>query len=136
MLKAVIDPGFPATVFISALTTSTRTKISLLTLKVLGLWLLYAVTGLVIAVAAAGTSSDLHLDEAENSPTRMRTKIVGGVSGLLLALGTIGWFLSHDPRAGAPSLARALTVVGWLVGGLMTLVAWWMIARDLRRLQG
>ena len=101
----------------------------------LGLWLLYAVTGLVLAVAAAGTSSDLHINEDKNTPTRMRTKILGGVSGLLLVLGTIGWFLWHDPAAGAPLFAWALTVVGWSAGGLTTLVAWGMIARDLGQFQ-
>ena len=100
-------------------------------LRVLGLWLLYAAGGLIVAVAAAGTTSDLSL-RGDQSPTRLQTKIVGGLSGLLLALGAIGLFLLNDPKAGTPALARTLAVVGSSAGGLLMLAAWWMIARDLR----
>ena len=98
----------------------------------IGLWLLYAVTGLIAAAAAAGTSAHLHLDADEGTPTRLRTKLAGGLSGLLLALGALGLFLLNDPAAGAPALARTLAVVGGSGGALLALGALWMIDRDLR----
>ena len=101
--------------------------------QVIGLWALYAATGLVLAVAAAGMSSDLHLRESERPRTRRRTKALGGVSGLLLVVGTVGWLLARDPAAGAPGLARAMAAVGWGAGALASVGTWGMIARDLRR---
>ena len=101
-------------------------------LKVLGLWLLYAVTGLVVAAAAAATSTDLHLDSDAHSRTHLRTKLAGGLSGLLLALGALGLFLLNDPAAGAPALARTLALLGGSGGALLALGALWMIDRDLR----
>lgn len=100
-------------------------------LKVFGLWLLYAVAGLLIAVFLAGNEVvDLH--EGGKPKTRYRTQIVGGVSGLLLVVGTLGWFFLHDPAAGGEGLARVMAVVGWAGGAMMIFVEWWMIAHDLR----
>lgn len=101
-------------------------------LKVVGLWLLYAVAGLLIAIVFAGNEViDLH--ESGKPKTRYRTQIVGGISGVLLLIGALGWFLLHDPAAGGEGLARAMAVGGWTGGAVLTAVAWWMIARDLQR---
>ncbi len=100
-------------------------------LRVLGLWLLYAVAGIVLAIAAVGNGS-VDFDEEKRSPTRFRTKVVGALSGGLLAAGALGSVLMRDPDA-AREMALTLAAAGWSTGALVTVVAWGMIARDLGR---
>jgi hypothetical protein len=99
-------------------------------LHVLGLWLLYAFVGILIAVVAMG-SGDMPLDEDKKTRTRFRTKLVGAASGLLIGVGALGSVLLRDPKALSES-AMLMATTGWSLGAVLTIAAWMMIARDLR----
>ena len=100
-------------------------------LEVFGLWLLYAVAGAIVGIAALATATiDLNSD---SSPTRFRTKVVAALSGAAIAVAIVGALLSRDPDVGDRDFVFSLVAGGGAIGGVLTLAAWVMIAVDLRR---
>lgn len=97
-------------------------------LRMLGLWLLYAVVGILLV--AGGDSAGI---DEKRSPTRFRSKLVSTLSGFLLVVGAVGSYLMQDPRAGASETARLMTIGGFVLGPVAAFIAWAMIHRDLER---
>lgn len=98
------------------------------TLRVFGLWLLYAIAGVFVALAAAG-DGNVDFDDS-GSPTRLWTKVVGALSGIGLAVGGLGVYLVRD-EAASDGAAEAVMAAGFALGGIATIAAWVMIHRDL-----
>lgn len=98
-------------------------------LRVFGLWLLYAVVG-IFMLAALSSHGDFSPGDSGSSPTRLRSKLVGGLSGVGLVLGSLGSYLMSDASVGTEA-SYQLAIVGWLLAGGCTLIAWRMIAQDL-----
>lgn len=102
--------------------------------RTLWLWLLYAVVGVVILVMAVGGGGDLGLDDTR-SRTRFRTKLVGALSGVAIAVAALGAYLSNDPQA-IPTVPRLMVGVGMPAAVALSIWSWVWIADDLRRHRG
>ena len=98
--------------------------------RVLGYWLLYSVTGILLVLAA--TSGGADISEDSSSPMRTASKIVGGGSGALLIVSTLGWWIVNQAvQDEGPALVMAIVASAGAV--VATIAAWVMIAKDLRK---
>lgn len=100
-------------------------------LRTLGLWLLYAVVGPALAVMLLTGGGDMDHD-TRPSPTRDRTKVLAGASGLMFLLAGLGMLLQLDPEATTfwPTL---LIRTGVPIGVVLSAWALVWIRRDLNR---
>jgi hypothetical protein len=99
--------------------------------RTLALWLLYAFVGAAIAVMMIAGGGDMTGDESR-SPTRTRTKILGALSGLMLAVAALGWYLTTDPQA-LQTWPPLMLWIGAPLGALLAVWSWFVIAGDLNR---
>jgi len=100
-------------------------------LRVLGLWLLYALVGVLLVIALVATADPGLADGGGKSPTGWAAKLTGGLSGLGLGALGLGLFMATDPGAD-PIWAFRLVVLGAGFGGVLAASCWVSIARDLR----
>ena len=98
--------------------------------SVLGYWLLYSVTGFLLLITA--DSGGVDISEDRSSPMRTASKVVGAVSGALLVVSALGWWLVNDAVSNQGS-ALAIATLGSIAAAVTTIVAWVMIATDLRK---
>lgn len=99
-------------------------------LYVFGLWLLYFFGGIIFAMALFGGAD--FVGPEKDSPTGWPAKIVSGVSPLAFAVAGLGMYIHADPTANQDGV-DALRFGGLAVGGVLTIVALALIARDLAR---
>ena len=67
-------------------------------MRALGYWLLYATVGALVVLMAIGGGGDLGSEDAK-SPIRHRTKVMGAISGICLAVTAFGAYLLNDAEA-------------------------------------
>lgn len=98
-------------------------------LRVFGLWLLYLLVGFILLLALFA-GADVGSGPDKDSPTGWAAKIVGALCGLAFAAAGLGMWMVGDPNAD-PEAANILRTGGFAAAGVLTLLAWVLIARDL-----
>lgn len=99
-------------------------------LRVAGYWLLYATVGLLVVVMLVAGGGDLGSEDAR-SPIRSRTKVIGALNGMAIAVTVIGVLLAVYAR---PAWWTSLMLYGGGAGALV--LGPWAAVRIARDLSG
>lgn len=99
-------------------------------LRVAGYWLLYATVGLLVVVMLVAGGGDLGSEDSR-SPIRSRTKVIGALNGMAIAVTVIGVLLAVYAR---PAWWTWLMLYGGGAGALV--LGPWAAVRIARDLSG